>query len=670
MTLPAIMMVDDVRTIGLISILEAATLATAAFALHAGTLQRLRRIFTPAAFLLLFIPCFWMLLQIMPTSSSWFMNAVWISAAQALGQPLRGAISMDVGATLLTLASYIAVIAAAFIVAITALDRERAESILFALTTIAALIAAGVIASDLGYPPISATELIAKRADAISIAAFGVILSCAVALHSYAHIHSRKVRQRKPVTAPTLSLSIALGALFICLIAIVVCADLVVLIITLFGASILIGAFAIRKWRLDLWGRAGLAAIGAIAIIAFFSTISMKKDADPTIALSTQGQAASVERMLTDAKIAGAGAGTFQALLPIYRDISQPASQETPTTAAAISIEMGRSFLWGSVVIALLSASVLFRRAMRRGRDYLYPSLGAACIITVLIMAFVNSNIIGQTASLMIGAICGLAFAQSKSGSKDFISELEEPAPLERTKAGQTSQRRLNLSTDTRMRSALVLFSAALLMQACWILLPEGLRRNGNRLAASQKSEVIAQSEQDNKIAQPPALNSGHLWSPPALPRADQLSTGEIMKLDSTNRTDQDILENLTQALHYAPHRGDIWLMFAAMADKYKWPNYQPSSLLKMSYYTAPNEIELLPLRLNVALHIQGATDDGELQDMIRQDIMIVLSRIPVLKPALVSAYKSASPQGKAFADRVILDIDPGYLPTVRTKYP
>jgi hypothetical protein len=126
----------------------------------------------------------------------------------------------------------------------------------------------------------------------------------------------------------------------------------------------------------------------------------------------------------------------------------------------------------------------------------------------------------------------------------------------------------------------------------------------------------------------------------------------------------------LTRALRYSPHRGDVWLMFAALADKYEWSGYQPILLLKMSYYTAPNELALFPLRLNVSLHAKGVIDDAELQDMVRRDISVILTRAPALKPALVAAYRSALPQGKVFAERVISEIDPGYLGVVRAGYP
>jgi hypothetical protein len=55
---------------------------------------------------------------------------------------------------------------------------------------------------------------------------------------------------------------------------------------------------------------------------------------------------------------------------------------------------------------------------------------------------------------------------------------------------------------------------------------------------------------------------------------------------------------------------------------------------------------------------------------MARRDISLILTRAPALKPALVDAYRSASPAGKAFAERVISEIDPGYLSIARAGFP
>ena len=222
-----------------------------------------------------------------------------------------------------------------------------------------------------------------------------------------------------------------------------------------------------------------------------------------------------------------------------------------------------------------------------------------------------------------------------------------------------------NTSTKTWLRVALTLFGVFLSAQAAWILLAERHRLNHIRLPVDGKTATIAFAEQDKiKQAASLAVVRGDLWAESAFTYGSQLW------LDAGDQLNTEALKTLTRALRYSPHRGDVWLMFAALADKYKWSGYQPSLLLKMSYYTAPNELALLPLRLNVSLHAKGVIDDAELKDMVRRDISIILTRAPALKPALVAAYRSALPQGKVFAERVISEIDPGYLGVVRAGYP
>ena len=108
--------------------------------------------------------------------------------------------------------------------------------------------------------------------------------------------------------------------------------------------------------------------------------------------------------------------------------------------------------------------------------------------------------------------------------------------------------------------------------------------------------------------------------------------------------------------------------MFAALANRYKLAGYDTAALLKMSYYTAPNELSLLPMRLQVAL----ASDvrEAELRDMIKRDIRLVLSRLPALEPALVAAYRSTPADRKEFAEALISEVDPSYVKIMRTRQP
>ena len=149
--LPALMMVDGVLASGVVSAIVAIAMVTAALAPNTGELDRFSRLLKPTAFIALFIPCSWMLLQVLPISIRSLANPVWVSASTALDKPFVGAMSLDIGATLLSLNRYCAVLAAAFVTATITLNRQRAENVLSLLTGTAALIAAGLIGYDLGY---------------------------------------------------------------------------------------------------------------------------------------------------------------------------------------------------------------------------------------------------------------------------------------------------------------------------------------------------------------------------------------------------------------------------------------------------------------------------------------------------------------------------------------
>jgi hypothetical protein len=411
--LPALVMVDGILANGVVSAIVGIAMVTVVLTLDTSGLNRFSRLLGPTAFTVVFIPCLWMLLQVLPISIRALANPVWVSTATALDQPFVGAISLDISATLLSLARYCAILAAAFVTATVTLDKQRAESVLTLLTGIAALIAAELIGYNLGYLRLPGYEHLGERADATIIAIIGFILSCATTIRAYEHLD--RTRHRKSRMMAIVAASASMAALFICLSAILISGDPVLFLAALFGAGIPIAVLAIRRWRLGPLGQAGIAALAAVAVFGFFAAVPAKNDADPILALSTQGQISSIERMLSDAKWGGSGAGSFEALLPIYRDTAD--SLEIPTAAAIIAIEMGRPFLWICVIVALMGASTLFRRALLRGRDYVYPSAGAGCIVALLISLFANDGILGLTPSLMISVVCGLAFAQSKSAS-------------------------------------------------------------------------------------------------------------------------------------------------------------------------------------------------------------------------------------------------------------
>ncbi len=67
--------------------------------------------------------------------------------------------------------------------------------------------------------------------------------------------------------------------------------------------------------------------------------------------------------------------------------------------------------------------------------------------------------------------------------------------------------------------------------------------------------------------------------------------------------------------------------MLASTCERLKMQACNVGALLKMSYYTAPDQAGLLPMRLAQALRSKDIAADDELADMVRRDIRLVLTR-------------------------------------------
>jgi hypothetical protein len=122
--------------------------------------------------------------------------------------------------------------------------------------------------------------------------------------------------------------------------------------------------------------------------------------------------------MLTDSRWIGTGAGTYHALVPIYREPNDAMSDlEPPTAAAEIAVEWGRPLLWAGAVAVVVLAGILLRAAMGRGRDSFYAAAGASMVVAVSILAFGNPGLFGTSVLIIVATVLGLAVAQSRSGA-------------------------------------------------------------------------------------------------------------------------------------------------------------------------------------------------------------------------------------------------------------
>jgi hypothetical protein len=209
-------------------------------------------------------------------------------------------------------------------------------------------------------------------------------------------------------------------------------------------------------------------------------------------------------------------------------------------------------------------------------------------------------------------------------------------------------------------------FAFVLGLQATWIILPEATRPGPFHLSFDAQAAALAKLQR-SKAGWAASLGTvrGDLWADNALTYEDLIWAGTSNDKNASDSLEQEARAAAERALTYSPHRADIWLLLAAFASRFDGADSPADSALKMSYYTGSNEIFLMPFRLFVSFRSQ-ALDDVELQEMVRRDIRVAMTRKPDLKPALIIAYKNASPANKSFVEQAIAEVDSTFLASIR----
>lgn len=223
----------------------------------------------------------------------------------------------------------------------------------------------------------------------------------------------------------------------------------------------------------------------------------------------------------------------------------------------------------------------------------------------------------------------------------------------------------VSAGSQVPFRIALVLFACALGGFALWQLAPEFARSDIRRLPVNSESAAAAATARARaqRAAEFGALR-GDLWAEAAFTYAAQLWPGAERTANSSTAGD-DGRAVVERALAYAPHASGVWLMAAGLASRFGWPRSDALSALKMSYFTGPNEIHLIPLRLFTTTHSSALTDD-DIQRLVQREVRMILTRWPEMKAALPAAYDNADPEAKRFLERAVTEADPSFLETLR----
>jgi hypothetical protein len=411
---PTLLFDDGLAIHGVVALVTAMALAIVAAEIRPGEAGYTARLLRPAL-LLMAVPALWMLVELVPMPFTALSHPMWAGAAEALNRPIFGHISIDLGATVIGLGRYLTAEGILVVAAAVTIDRTRAEWMLRWLLCATAVSAALLIARTLfGFA--GAEALAALRA----ASALGVVIAAASTIRSIERYETRRNNAEMTLTRFGQSLGISLLALALCWLALIIAAPAPVIFAASCGFATVGLVVMVRRFALGPLAAGALAAVAIIASIAVAAG-SKSSTASGDLSLRFAAEAAPsalsmAERMMADNSI-GTGVGTFKALVPIYRDISDAPAPTAPTSAAQIIVEMSRPALWSAVLLMMVAAALLLRGAMSRGRDSFYATCAAGCIITLTIEGFVDASLIETAVAILAATVFGLGLAQSVSRS-------------------------------------------------------------------------------------------------------------------------------------------------------------------------------------------------------------------------------------------------------------
>ncbi len=419
--LPILIFWDDALARALVAAYVAAAVVLVAIDVRPGEGSHLARVFQPIA-IAAAVPAVWMIIQILPLPIGAWLHPIWVSAREALGDFSLGSISIDRGSTLVALTRYLTVIGIALLSAAATIDRQRAEGILLLLAAVATLIAVLFAVHALGgLFFLGSFDGPAAAAAMQAIAALGVLATSAAAIRAVERYETRRSLAELSLLQFSRSFVYCLVALVICWSVVLFFAARPVIFATACGFVTMGWVLAIRRIGLRAWARAAVAicALGGAAIVVLDQWGQANVGLSLRFAASSSPALLSItQRILAEAAWTGSGAGTFAALVPVYRSGEAIAATGTaPTTAAIIAIELGWPALCFFVVIIALIGFFLLRGALERGRDSFYAAAAAGGAVLITVEAFCDAGIATIAASTMAAVLFGLGIAQSVSRS-------------------------------------------------------------------------------------------------------------------------------------------------------------------------------------------------------------------------------------------------------------
>jgi hypothetical protein len=218
-------------------------------------------------------------------------------------------------------------------------------------------------------------------------------------------------------------------------------------------------------------------------------------------------------------------------------------------------------------------------------------------------------------------------------------------------------------------RSSTLFFAAFLALQAMWLLAAEIIRPSVPRFPTDKvTSEAMARQRTTAGLAAEIGVLRGDLWASYALTlQAGLLAEAKIAKPRGSVEVSEYGREAAMTAVELAPTDARIWLLLALIDQRVDRLGRRTLGLLKMSYYTGPNDAALIPARLLIATRSPAITDP-ELKELVGREIRTIVTRRPDLKSALLEAYRGALPEGRQLIDSRVAELNQNLATEVRAS--
>jgi hypothetical protein len=207
-------------------------------------------------------------------------------------------------------------------------------------------------------------------------------------------------------------------------------------------------------------------------------------------------------------------------------------------------------------------------------------------------------------------------------------------------------------------RFTMLVLAMSLCVQSGWLLLPESRPGIAELPTDSASAASVTRLRNSSIWAARIGVFRGELWAESAFTYSDLL--WDTPKDNAPLALElQQARTSLYRALSHAPETSGAWLLLSGLALRFPNVTQDATAALKMSYYTGPTDVHLMPLRLRIAAQAD-AFNDLELRQFVIRDLHIFIAQHQ--EPPIAEAYRAASPSGKHFIEQAVREIDPSAL--------